>query len=1822
MPNPDEAKSHSTPDKSINQTVVGTNGPVQGNVNATMIAEVQQQHVNGPATQHIAHIQQLIAQTGVTLNLQLLESTTAQIAQNSNAQSELLQALAKPQQTQQLINSIKEKYRQDNTLPDMLGGPILTLKEGCYVNLALIKSDEQIAKEQSLKQQSKPDSESTSNHTQRDNRLSSFEDIHRPKDPLPLNQLFVTKLNKHSNTTADKPIQRVLMLGRAGIGKSTLCQYLAYRWADDNKTEEEAWLKEYDVLLWIKLRELLTHAQSYEKHHKHFGVVDAVTKSCVSNLYSSNNTTITDVVNDLIHDSAKKVLWVLDGFDEVAHLYGDEKHSLHKVLHELFPRAATPAPLHQVLLTSRPYASQGLQVDRTIENIGLLDDDIPRYVTQYFNKLSNPNPDLGEKVTTQIKTNTNIHGMTHVPINAYLICHLYQKESKIQREDTSLKSFTLTQLYQRLVVDLCKRMVNQPQCHPPESNNNSNRLLKLRDRALIHRYQKPLWVLAHLAFSGLTQTQSLTLTWTLQDNILDTLDYEVDDYVNNVLPLGLLKTICETSEDTTEAPRYFMHLTFQEFFAALYLVWSLAEYGQAASKHKDQALNFLKNDKYTPRYQVIFWFAAGLVRDATWFNNECTIQQTALTNLWEKGFLSEPQDITGYGQFHLLAHGFEEGGEPTSLSTPLQNNPINTAWTFIKDAIDKTLVSRVIDNKNARLFKPLFTTLTVCPHLSNNHAQPLIKYLQHDNTNVRSSALTALTDLNVTNSNTLQLIAEYLKHEDPGVRQSVLGALAKLNVTDSHSLQLIAQRLDDKDQYVRRSALDAFAKLNVTDSHSLQLIAKCLEDNNEDVRESALDAFAKLNVTDSHTLQLIAKRLDDKNKNVRYSALDAFAKLNGTDSHSLQLIAERLDDNDWQVRSRALDAFAKLNGTDSHSLQLIAQRLDDNDWQVRSSALNALAQLNVTDSHTLQRIAERLDDKKSRVRRSALDAFAKLNGTDSHSLQLIAERLTDKKSRVCESALKALAQLNGIDSHTLQLIAQRLEDKDQYVRASALYALAQLNIFDANTLQLIAQRLEDKDQYVRASALYALAQLNVTDSHSLQLIAQRLDDNDWQVRSRALKALAKLNVTDAHTIQLIAQRLDDNDWQVRSSALDALAQLNGIDSHTLQLIAERLEDKDLVVRSRALKALAKLNVTDSHSLQLIAQRLDDNYWRVRSRALKALAQLNVTDAHTLQLIAQRLDDNYWRVRSRALKALAQLNVTDAHTLQLIAQRLDDDDWQVHPSAVKALNRLQPHLTMECWLPVWDKRLADESKGALSATTAHRLMTAWITELLSAATNSYRTSHPSLLKISRLFAKWIFDWLQLPLVIDEKQHSLNMITAESTDTLSIPFPDHPLGQTAFKRCQQALELESFINPVVPFPGYTHLHTQHLDPEHRFNALQQHLEHYFNTNEDFDFDYILQNTLYTYASLFEQKPELWEGIIDLVLKHPLNDLSNNPILHHIYKTTPIETLMEARNKRVYELTSQGDEYGNKSKLNQAIQQYEQAVMVDPNDSTPYHNLACFYHTKAHSISADEAHQYCELAEHSFNKALKRNPAPQLYAEYGQFLYIQQRYEKALPLLTQAIKTSPNVIRTHLRYNSLKRPTLDTTLQAWLQSHEIIEINSAQLAYYLKYRCYEVLGQTQKQAAWLNEWAEWLASIPNESCDFFGHSNYGYPVSQHLLTTCQNEQAAATVHTTVHPRTTKVNDESPTHTQAQPLETQHSTTEGFLSATQPKLQTTTAASSVKTVIHEHWQYIMASPLGHPVRRFNIHTTPTTPLPSSAPTKPSYEITSNNEEDCKPKR
>lgn len=82
--------------------------------------------------------------------------------------------------------------------------------------------------------------------------LANEETFYRDKTLLDPMQLFIPLAGEPVRT-----IQRVLVIGRAGIGKSTLCHYIAYQWANP---DARLFGERFHYVFWLSLKSL-------EKYH-------------------------------------------------------------------------------------------------------------------------------------------------------------------------------------------------------------------------------------------------------------------------------------------------------------------------------------------------------------------------------------------------------------------------------------------------------------------------------------------------------------------------------------------------------------------------------------------------------------------------------------------------------------------------------------------------------------------------------------------------------------------------------------------------------------------------------------------------------------------------------------------------------------------------------------------------------------------------------------------------------------------------------------------------------------------------------------------------------------------------------------------------------------------------------------------------------------------------------------------------------------------------------------------------------------------------------------------------------------------------------------------------------------------------------------------------------------------------------------------------------------------------------------------------------------------------------------------------------------------
>ncbi len=335
------------------------------------------------------------------------------------------------------ITVIKAYYLKQDQIKSEYINPTGGLKiDQLYVNVAIVNEVDQAWKEKKLI--TNADEKKEKNNLTYSKGLSSFEEIYGSKDTIPLEELFDNK-SKIDNAI---DVHRLLLYGRAGIGKSTLLQYMVYRWA-----QGQLWPnKRFKVLILLPLKQL-ANGNLYKGETANIAYV-------VHRRFGFGQMGISvAAIQTVLKEHADAILYLADGFDEVATV-AQQKEEEATEQGELIRDV-----LHQgnLLLSTRPNfidaycANQGCGFDRKIENIGFLDKDIDLYIERFFGVEQRA---VANQLKAFLNQHPSIRGATHIPIILGLICSIWRKHAK---EIEKLSNITMTVLYQMLLTDIAKR---------------------------------------------------------------------------------------------------------------------------------------------------------------------------------------------------------------------------------------------------------------------------------------------------------------------------------------------------------------------------------------------------------------------------------------------------------------------------------------------------------------------------------------------------------------------------------------------------------------------------------------------------------------------------------------------------------------------------------------------------------------------------------------------------------------------------------------------------------------------------------------------------------------------------------------------------------------------------------------------------------------------------------------------------------------------------------------------------------------------------------------------------------------------------------------------------------------------------------------------------------------------------------------------------------------------------------------------------------------------------------------------------------------------
>ena len=324
-----------------------------------------------------------------------------------------------------------------------------------------------------------------------------------------------------------KSVRKILVEGDAGIGKTTLCTKFSEDWAD------EKLFQQFQLLLLLPLRE--------RKVANVKSILDLLT------LFHLSQDVCSPVAKLMEEEEGENVLLVADGWDELALVQRDTNSFLYKLLFgEIFPFLS-------VVLTSRYSASVSLHdlpcIDRFIEIRGFNRENIADFIKSEFAD----DHEKGCNLQRQLENSPLIGSVCSVPLCCVIVCHLW-------RTLQHALPTTMTELYTKITLNIIIRNIRKS-------------LLSNKDTMTLSNFDsipdelKQSWdLLCEFALSTLKRRQivfsrdELVSFWP-HGSILD----------ENVLSFGLLQGVQSLLGVGSGMSFHFLHLTFHEYLAALYL---------------------------------------------------------------------------------------------------------------------------------------------------------------------------------------------------------------------------------------------------------------------------------------------------------------------------------------------------------------------------------------------------------------------------------------------------------------------------------------------------------------------------------------------------------------------------------------------------------------------------------------------------------------------------------------------------------------------------------------------------------------------------------------------------------------------------------------------------------------------------------------------------------------------------------------------------------------------------------------------------------------------------------------------------------------------------------------------------------------------------------------------------------------------------------------------------------------------------------------------------------------------------------------------------
>ncbi len=453
---------------------------------------------------------------------------------------------------------------------------------------------------------------------------------------------------------------------------------------------------------------------------------------------------------------------------------------------------------------------------------------------------------------------------------------------------------------------LCRRYLRTP----------DNQILQLSEDEIDQCCQKELAFLECLAFNAM-ENNTIIIRSSLLKKALKEAQVSLKEHPHT-LNIGILKSFNKQGTGTQieiNKDHYFVHLSFQEYFAARYLTSAL----KGCSTEK--AIEFIKHQKYNQRYALVFTFTSGILSEIG--------AEFGIHIFWNT-ILGEPLDLVGVRHIQLIISCFEAAYGKSTLPRRTQ------LLQWIANCIQYN-----VSNGNKIILKHLSQSLeraqlVLCdPTILN----VLINLLECSETHTKANVFSFLSALNISNPSIalINSIVTTLTGKNSTVSVNACQALLKMGekAATNEVISKLVSTLGDESETVRRNACEALEKMGekAATNEVISKLVSALGDESEDVRGRACAALGKMGekAATNEVISKLASALGDESANVRESACYSLGKMGekAATNEVMNNLVVLMNDKRYFVYTKAASAIKNIFSSSAILTQLDPKLISD-----------------------------------------------------------------------------------------------------------------------------------------------------------------------------------------------------------------------------------------------------------------------------------------------------------------------------------------------------------------------------------------------------------------------------------------------------------------------------------------------------------------------------------------------------------------------------------------------------------------------------------------------------------------------------------------------------------------------------------------------------------------------------------------------------------------------------------------------------------------------------------------------------------------------------